>query len=305
MNNLGYTDPLYILAFDHRSTFYKKLYKVPASEITQEQHDEISEFKAIIFDGFKKALAKGIQKNEAAILTDEQYAANVLKEAKTLGTNVLFTLEKSGQKVFVLEYGDDFGKKLKEYDPTFAKVLIHYNPSDPKEIKDEQTQKLKKVSDFCHEHGIKFLLEVLVGATEEQLQEAGGTQELFDKHVRPRLTVELMKELHQADVEPDVWKMEGLESTEDYEQVVAAAREEGRDNVGFVILGRGATVEKVKEWFQKGANVQGVIGFAVGRTIFWDSLINYHDKKITKEEAAEQIGNIFFDLYQTFVKSKE
>jgi myo-inositol catabolism protein IolC len=146
---------------------------------------------------------------------------------------------------------------------------------------------------------------VLVDATAEQMQEAGGTQALFDKNVRPNLTVQLIKELHEAGVEPDVWKMEGLESTTDYEEVLAAAKEGERDEVGFVILGRGATVEKVKEWFQMGANVPGVIGFAVGRTIFWDSLTDYHEKKITREEASEQIANIFYELQESFVNAKK
>ncbi len=71
-------------------------------------------------------------------------------------------------------------------------------------------------------------------------------------------------------MEPDVWKIEGLDRREDCENIVTAARRGGRDRVGCIILGRGEDEQKVHEWLSTAATVPGFIGFAVGRTSFWD-----------------------------------
>jgi 5-dehydro-2-deoxygluconokinase len=77
-----------------------------------------------------------------------------------------------------------------------------------------------------------------------------------------------IKELQNAGVEPDVRKIEGLDSREDCAQLLAVARRDGRGDVGCIILGRGSNADKVLEWLRTAAGVPGFIGFAVGRTAF-------------------------------------
>src|SRR5207237_4155024 len=103
-------------------------------------------------------------------------------------------------------------------------------------------------------------------------------------------------------VEPDVWKIEGLDRREDCEKIVAAARRAGRDNVGCIILGRGEDDKKVREWLTTAAAVPGFIGFAVGRTSFWDPLINWRAKKITREAAVAEISRRYREWVDTFGK---
>jgi 5-dehydro-2-deoxygluconokinase len=46
--------------------------------------------------------------------------------------------------------------------------------------------------------------------------------------------------------------------------------------------------------------VPGFIGFAVGRTSFWDPLVALRDKKIAREEAAAQIADRYAEWVRTF-----
>ena len=57
--------------------------------------------------------------------------------------------------------------------------------------------------------------------------------------------MESIKELQAAGIEPDVWKIEGLDHREDCVQIAETARRGGRENVGCIILGRGSNDQKV------------------------------------------------------------
>src|SRR5437899_10415667 len=109
--------------------------------------------------------------------------------------------------------------------------------------------------------------------------------------------VRAIEQLQDAQVEPDVWKVEGLDRAEDCKAIVTAARRGGRDRVGCSILGRGEDDERVDEWLKTASTVQGFIGFAVGRTSFWEPLVELRAKKITSDEAAAEIAR----RYRTFV----
>ncbi len=115
--------------------------------------------------------------------------------------------------------------------------------------------------------------------------------------MRPGLMVLAIEELQEAGVEPDVWKIEGLSRREDGQKVVAAARRGGRDQVGCIVLGRAENEEKVRHWLEVAAATPGFIGFAVGRTTFWDALVQWRGGGITREAAAAQIAG----RYQEFV----
>ncbi|MGC2203983.1 MAG: DUF2090 domain-containing protein [Stellaceae bacterium] len=82
-----------------------------------------------------------------------------------------------------------------------------------------------------------------------------------------------IKELQNAGVEPDVWKIEGLDRREDCAAVATAARRDGRDKVGCNILGRGSNEAGIINWLRAAAPVPGFISFAVGRNSFWDALV--------------------------------
>ena len=113
--------------------------------------------------------------------------------------------------------------------------------------------------------------------------------------------VEAIQELQNAGVEPDLWKVEGLVRREDCESVVAAARAGRRHNVGCIVLGRGEDDRKVREWLGIAAAVPGFLGFAIGRTVFWDPLVAWRSKRATRDQSVAEIARRyreFVDLYE-------
>ncbi len=204
----------------------------------------------------------------------------------------------SGREEFEFEYGDDFAKHIETFRPTFCKVLVRYNPEGDAGLNQRQAARLKRLSDYLHtESESRFMFELLVPAEKAQLERFKGDKKAYDLELRPRLMVETINQLQDADVEPDVWKIEGLDRREDCEAIVSTARRGGRDKVGCIILGRGEDDEKVREWLTTAAGVQGFIGFAVGRTDFWDPLVNFRAGKISREDASAEIGR----RYRQFV----
>lgn len=305
MNTIGYTKPLYILPFDHKTSFITKLFGWDYYNLTSEQKETIKETRMITYEGFEKAVAKGIPKEGAAILTDPQFGEEVLKKAKESGYITMVTTEKSGKEEFTFEYGDSFGAYIEKFAPTFTKALIRYNPQGDNALNKRQLETLKQLSDFSHEKGYKFLIEPLIPATETQLQSISNDKAAYDTQIRPGLTILMMRELQEAGIEPDVWKIEGFSQRQAYEDAVLQAQSNGRNDVGVVILGRGGEMAEVDEWIRVGSAVEGVIGFAVGRTVFLQPLEKLYKKEITKEEAIVQIAQNFYHFYSVFAKNKK
>ena len=297
----GYSQDLYILAFDHRGTITKGLLGVEGREPTQDEANKVSEMKQIIFDGFLKANEYGITGGDPAILVDETFGLEVQQKAKEMNIKFAAPVEKSGQKVFDFEYGDQFGEKINEVGADFVKILVRWNPDDEEEIRETQGNRIKELSDWLTENDKKFLLEFLVPATEEQLASVENDQARYDSEIRPKLAVKVVQEMRERGADPDIWKIEGLDTSEDCEKVAQAIRTGDREDVIAVVLGRGASDEKVNEWLRAGSSVEGYKGFAIGRSIFWDALKGFHEGEKSREEAVEEIAQSylgFLSVYQ-------
>ena len=297
----GYSEDLYILAFDHRGTITKGLLGGEGREPTQDEANKVSELKQIIFDGFLKANESGITGGDPAILVDETFGLEVQQKAKELNIKFAAPVEKSGQKVFDFEYGDQFREKINEIGADFVKILVRWNPDDEEEIRETQGNRIKELSDWLSENDKKFLLEFLVPATEEQLASVENDQARYDSEIRPKLAVKVVEEMRERGADPDIWKIEGLDTSEDCEKVAHAIRTGDREDVIAVVLGRGASDEKVNEWLRAGSSVEGYKGFAIGRSIFWDALKGFHEGEKSREEAVEEIAQSylgFLSVYQ-------
>ena len=297
----GYSQDLYILAFDHRGTITKGLLGVEGREPTQDEANKVSEMKQIIFDGFLKANEYGITGGDPAILVDETFGLEVQQKAKEMNIKFAAPVEKSGQKVFDFEYGDQFGEKINEVGADFVKILVRWNPDDEEEIRETQGNRIKELSDWLTENDKKFLLEFLVPATEEQLASVENDQARYDSEIRPKLAVKVVEEMRERGADPDIWKIEGLDTPEGCEKVANAIRTGDREDVIAVVLGRGASDEKVNEWLRAGSSVEGYKGFAIGRSIFWDALKGFHEGEKSREEAVEEIAQSylgFLSVYQ-------
>lgn len=299
MTTLGFDQPLYILPFDHRGSFQKKMFGWDG-ELSPQQTAEIAAAKRVIYDAFKAAVRSGVPKDKAGILVDEQFGAAILRDAAADGYTTCCPAEKSGQNEFDFEYGEQFGLHIEAFHPTFCKVLVRYNPEGDQSLNRRQSARLKRLSEYLHSEKSRsrFMFELLVPAEKAQLDQLKEDKKAYDLELRPQLMAGAIQQLQDAGVEPDVWKIEGLDRHEDCERIVATARREGRNRVGCIILGRGEDDRKVREWLTTAAAVPGFIGFAVGRTSFWDPLVDWRAKKITRNDAVAEIAG----RYQEFVE---
>jgi myo-inositol catabolism protein IolC len=295
---LGYDGKLYILAFDHRGSFQKKMFGIEGDPSADET-EQISDAKHLIFEGMLKAAESGAEPGVSGCLVDEQFGApkGIPQEAKERGLVLAMPVEKSGQNEFDFEYGDAFGDHIEKFDPDFSKVLVRYNPDGDAELNNRQAERLQRLSDWLHENDRKFLFELLVPAEDAQLEQVGGDSDRYDAELRPELMRRTITEFQEAGVEPDVWKIEGIETQEDCRRIAETARRDGRDGVICVVLGRGADDAKVEHWLRQGAPVEGYAGFAIGRTIWWDALKGFLDGNMERETAAQQVA----DNYMRFV----
>jgi 5-dehydro-2-deoxygluconokinase len=304
MKTLGFNQPLYVLPFDHRGSFETKMFGWHG-DLTPEQTAEIAAAKRVIYDGFVAAVAAGVPKEKAAILVDEQFGAAILRDASAAGFMTACPAEKSGQDEFDFEYGEDFASHIEAMHPTFSKVLVRYNPGGDARMNREQAARLKRLSDYLRsKNDIRFMFELLVPAEKAQLDELKGDKKAYDLELRPKLMVQAIEALQDAGVEPDVWKVEGLDRREDCEKIVVAAHRGGRDQVGCIILGRGENDQRVHEWLAVAASVKGFIGFAVGRTDFWEPLVGFRAKKITREAAVAEIARRYREFAGVFEKGR-
>lgn len=296
----GYDQPLYILPFDHRGSFETKMFGW-SGELSPEQTAEIAAAKRVIYDGFLAAVARGVPKERAGILVDEQFGAAILRDAQQQGFLTACPAEKSGQEEFDFEYGDDFTEHIAAIHPTFCKVLVRYNPAADSALNERQAARLKKLSDYLSSQGRSlFMFELLVPAEPAQLEAVNGDTRRYDAELRPGLMVEAIEQLQAAGVEPDLWKIEGLDRREDCQRIAAAARRGGRDKVGCIVLGRGEDDRKVHEWLATAAAVPGFIGFAVGRTDFWEPLVAWRAGQTTSEAAVAEIARRYRDFADVF-----
>jgi myo-inositol catabolism protein IolC len=295
---LGYDGKLYILAFDHRGSFQKKMFGIEG-EPTPEETQTITDAKRLVFEGMEKAVERGVDASAAGVLVDEQFGGDVPKLAREHGLSLAMPVEKSGQNEFDFQYGSAFGQHILDFDPQFSKVLVRLNPDGDAEMNERQLGRLKELADWLHANDRKFLFELLVPAEDAQLESVGGDSDRYDAELRPELMRRAIEQIQDFGIEVDIWKIEGVDEQADAQMLVDATRKgEGRENVVSVLLGRGASDEKVDHWLRQAAPVEGMVGFAIGRSIWWDALKGFLSGDLEREAAAEQIA----DNYLRFIK---
>ena len=302
---LGYDGKLYILAFDHRGSFQKKMFGIEGDP-TPEQTEQISDAKRLIYEGMEESVRRGAEANATGVLVDEQFGSDIPQRAKQAGLKMAMPVEKSGQNEFDFQYGDAFGEHIEKFNGDFSKVLVRYNPDDPDtEMNERQLGRLKVLADWLHEHGRRFLFELLVPATDEQLAKVGGDIDRYDAELRPALMRRAIEGCQQRAIEVDVWKIEGVDAREDAVMLAEQARSgEGREGVTCVLLGRGASTEKVEQWLQAASTVDGFIGFAIGRSIWWDALKGWLANDLDRPAAVALVADNYLHFVDVYERQK-
>jgi len=289
---------LFVLPFDHRGSFKKMLFP-DAPELTDEHKQTITDYKWVIYNSLKIIGAKRGY-DDMAILVDEEYGLDIHNDAKELGIRNLLTTEKSGEKVYNFQY-EDWQDHILNIKPAYAKALTRVVKGDDNTL---QNSRLKELNDFCSANDIGFLIEPLIQPRDEDLAAVDGDKERYDAEIRPTQFAEAVAEMHAAGVTPDVWKIEGTETKEGMDICSEAVFNGGKPDAQIVILGRGASTEKVDHWLKMGANSQGVNGFAVGRTVFADPIEKLHAGELSKEEATQIIADNYDHFIDTFLEAR-
>ena len=301
--NVGYDKALYLLPFDHRHSYVKSLFKLEPP-LSAAQAQRVCDSKQLIYEGFVLAIERGLPRQAGGILVDEQFGADILRDARRRGFVTALSIEQSGSEEFEFEYGADFAQHIDSFDPTFAKALVRFNVEGDEALNRRQAGRLMQLSQHCQRSRRRFMFELLVPATKAQLQHVDGDKDAYDRDLRPTLMQQAIGQLQAAGVEPDVWKVEGLAQRGDCQRIVDAARCGGRDRVACIVLGRGADAAQVRYWLATAAGVSGFIGFAVGRTTFWDAVVGWQAQTQTRAEAVAHIAARLLEWVDTFAKAR-
>ena len=315
----GYQAPLYLLPFDHRHSYVTNMFKF-SMPLTPAQRNEVIDSKLLIYEGFKFALSEQpigsamdarrleagrIDAKSAAILIDEEFGTPILNDAAQYHFSTALSVEKSGVDEFDFEYGENFAQHIETFNPTFAKILVRYNPDGDAAMNARQAARMRRLSDYCQRTQRLFMLELLVPATPSQLTDATHANDLYDDNLRPALMAQAIRALQEAGIAPDIWKVEGLIKRDDCEEIVRTVRREGRDKASCIVLGRNASEAKVVKWLSVAASVEGFIGFAVGRTTFWDAVAQYREQKISRQDARLQIAKRYLEWVSVFEQARQ
>ncbi|MFH1890674.1 MAG: DUF2090 domain-containing protein [Candidatus Kuenenbacteria bacterium] len=286
---------LFIMPFDHRSSFKKALFE-KRSGLSRREEEAVREYRKIIYEGFLAALKRRGDRGDMGILVDEEYGSAIIQKALKKKVVACLSVEKSGRLDFAFEYGRDFGRHILKFKPNYVKALVRYNPKE-KEKNSKQLKNLKKFGSWCKDNSYKLMIELLIPPTRADLNRVQGNKERYDEKIRPQLAVRAVSEFHQAGIEPDVWKIEAFKDKLAWQGVINEIRRDNRENTGIIMLGRGESMAKVKGWIKICPKNQ-VNGFAIGRTIWWRAVMDLHKKKISRKQAINQIA----DNYLEFIK---
>ena len=121
--SLGYNRSLYLLPFDHRNSYLTGMFNL-TPPLTAGERESVVDSKRVIYDGFRQAVGNDVAISSAAILVDEEFGADILRDAVKSGYVTALSTEKSGSNEFEFEYGAAFAEHIEAFAPTFAKVLV-------------------------------------------------------------------------------------------------------------------------------------------------------------------------------------
>lgn len=301
------TSRLFLLAMDHRDSLLRDVYGVTGTP-TDDDGKRVARGKKLVFDGLLAAIAGGVDAGAVGVLVDERYGAAVARTAKEAQLDLAMPIERSGKKIFTLEFGsldeNVWLEHLDRFDPDQAKVLVRANPDDSPADLELQFGRLAAVSAALLASARTFLIELLVPASADQLASVGGDASRYDTELRPGLTTRLIRAMQDAAIEPRFWKIEGLETTEAAQSIVATAQRDGRDDVRCIVLGRDAPAERLERWLTIAAPIDGFCGFAIGRSIWEGPLTDELAGKISEHELIAAVAENFARFVSVYVAAQ-
>lgn len=281
-------DPLFIMAMDHRGSFGKTLFEVQDDNPTDEQQARMRAAKELIYAGLRQGRSS-LTAGRPGVLVDEKYGRAVIERAGIDDVVLAVPVEASGHEWFTTEWGEQWLEHLQTIRPAYAKVLVRDNPGFEGAKRREQLEALAAISAGLRDADVPLLYELLVPGTDEQLETVGGDPDRYDRELRPDLVVRVIADNQSAGVDPTLWKVEGLESVDAARAVAEQARAGSRD-ADLIVLGRDAPAERVDRWLAIASDVDAFVGFAIGRSIWEDTIADWVGGRADHDVAVARIA---------------
>jgi 5-dehydro-2-deoxygluconokinase len=299
-------EPVLFLALDHRNSVERDLYKLTSpSPDTEATEARITADKLLVYQALLDAipqLPKGVR---PGILIDEEYGASVAELAGRAKDEVSLAMpiEASGKVWLEFAYGEDWARHAEFFATDYSKVLVRDNPGFDPAQRAQQASRLAEISKWATASGRSLLIELIVPATAAENQ-AAGSERAYDDGRRPADTVAVIEYLQDRGVDPAIWKVEGLDEHDDAVKILETAQRGGR-TAHCIVLGRHASQEDVDRWLRVSAPIPGWVGFAIGRTIWWDALDSHLHGRATRRETRERIGRSYLNFARYYVKARD
>ena len=296
-------DPLLlILAMDHRDSLERELYRLTAPPRPAEAA-RIAADKLLVYRALLDAAAQLPGGARPGILVDEEYAASVAELAQHVPTmDLAMPIEASGHPWFQFAF-DDWTAHAEFFATDHSKVLIRDNPGFDASDRSAQAAAVATVSAWATTAGRPLIVELLIPGTDSDLASVGGDALRYDRELRPGLTQQVIRELQDAGVEPALWKVEGPETTADAQAIADLARRDGR-TAQCIVLGRHAPADRLEHWLDVAAPVSDFVGFAIGRSIWWDALSDHLAGTIDEAEAQKRIAAAYLRYANDFLTAR-
>lgn len=281
---------LYLFAMDQRGWLERAV-----AEVVPGSADDVAtlvrQAKELSFAGLRQAIASGVEPGSAGVLVDEQYGSDIARRAKEEEIVLSVPMERADCDVLALEYGEAAMDHVRQLGPDLPKLLIRHNVGGDREGNALQLERLRVVDRMVHDAGLRLLLELLVPATAQQMASVGGSLDRYDRELRPSLTGSAVEEIRAAGVEVDMWKIEGMDDPEDARGVARACTE--GTSATCLVLGRNAPWEGVERWLRNAAAAPGYGGFAIGRTLWWDAVVAWLQRRWDRDQAVSSIADAY------------
>jgi 5-dehydro-2-deoxygluconokinase len=296
---------LFILAVDHRASLERDLYGLTAP-VSPAQAARISSDKLLVYQALLDAAPELPASVRPGILIDEEYGATAAELASRSqgAVSLAMPIEASGEEWFEFAYGEEWMRHAEFFATDHAKVLVRDNPGLDAAAREAQAERLAQVSRWASTNGRSLILELLVPATDADKAATGADPTRYDDELRPRHTVAVLEYLQDHEVEPAIWKIEGLDRHDDAVEIVATAHRAGRQ-ASCIVLGRHAPKDKLDHWLEVAAPIPGWIGFAVGRSIWWDALHSHLHQLSTATEARRRVRDAYLDFARHYLDARE
>lgn len=279
----------YFLAFDHQPAFGQWVGGGPAALL------EGIETGELIFDAVEVA-AMDVPVSQIGVLVDHRCGERVLERARTLGVTLGISAGAFDAAADRSLESDALSEEVLAAEPDVVKVLVRHSD----DLSGPAVERLRALSELLAAEGRQFLLHLVVPPTEARLRRVAGDLRSFEEGLRPALVCKAIRRLQDAGVEPTTWKVEGIDRRAAAEAVAAAARRGGRDRVDCVLLGSGAAVDRVNRWLRVAAQVDGFVGFAIGRSIWQRFIERYLVGEIDRGAAVAGIAAVYSRFIDVF-----